>query len=305
MLDAVLPLTSGDLPRAHILAASLRRHFDGLGRLFVVTPHSERRAIEWELPRLAFPGRPVVLSETELVPELAHAALMRGWYRQQLLKLAIAERVRGANYLTLDADVICVRDVRPSDLAPSGRGLCHVLGEDEHWRWYRDSAAVLGLSPGPRGRLHNLTPAILCRQAVLELQAHLAERALVGQYRSGPRGLRQRAVVWAARTRGVDPLQLWRAYLIGGTPWTEYALYYTWLEHSGRLAHYHSLSTSCIYSVENSVWSAPGKRFEQWDPAPLFQGQGPPYFAVVQSIARVPVRRVWAKLAPYLDTRAA
>ena len=36
---------------------------------------------------------------------------MRGWLTQQIVKLAMAERVESDFYLTLDADVICTRTV--------------------------------------------------------------------------------------------------------------------------------------------------------------------------------------------------
>lgn len=303
MLDAILPLTVRDLRRAEILARSLQLNFHGLGALWIVTPPSDRAAIESQLSRLGFPGRPHVVAETELVPELGWGPLIRGWYRQQLVKLAIAERVATVNYLTLDADVVCVRKVTPDDLTPSGRGLCHVLAERSHRDWYLGSADVLGLPPPGAGRLHNVTPAVLHREAVMELQQHLASRAARGEYRTGLRALRQRAVVAAARVGGSSPADQWRAYLIGGTPWTEYALYYTWLESSGRLDRYHTRSSQCLYSIDGSVWRARRQPFADWKPAPLFEGQGPPYFAVVQSVARCPVDEVWAKLEPYLGAR--
>src|SRR5215813_6569601 len=129
-IEAILPLTARDLPRARILLASLRRHALGLRRLWVVCPPADGAQLSRELASGAAPWTTCVLPETELAPELAYASWFRGWYRQQLLKLAIAERIGTPNYLTLDADVICVRRVTPEDLAPHGKGLCHIAQAD-------------------------------------------------------------------------------------------------------------------------------------------------------------------------------
>ena len=301
-LDAVLPLTARDSERASILARSLERHFSGLGTLWAVTPDADCAALQRVLGAFSIPGELRVIPETELVPELAHARpWLRGWYRQQLVKLAIAARIQTDNYLTLDADVICVRPVTPAALAPDGRGLCHVLADTSHDAWYRGSSELLGLPCLPGGTLHNLTPAILNREAVLDLQRHLCERAVHGIYRRGLRGLRQRALLKLQRRRPAAA-DAWRLYLIAGTPWTEYTLYYTFLEASDRFERYHARSEFCIYAVEGSIWRPGRQRFEDWEPKALFEGEGPPYFALVQSIADIAPARVWTKVAPYLSS---
>lgn len=299
VIDAVLPLTARDLPRAEILLASLRRNLHGLGTLWVVTRHTEQAEIRGALERSGAPGTLQVLSETALVPELQHALGLKGWYRQQVVKLAIAQRVSTPCYLTLDADVICVRSVRPDDLAPGGRGLCHITQSDLHPDWYRHSRALLGLSGPGAGVTHNVTPTVLHREGVRDLMRRLAGLAADRQYRPGLRGLRQRVQAQVARELepGADPAL---SYLIAGAPWTEYALYYSWLEASGRFADYHTVSSHCIYSTEHSVWRADAARFDSWDPRPLFEGAGPPYFVVVQSITQLAPSRVWSKVAPFL-----
>lgn len=295
-MDAVLPLCACDLPRARILFASLRRHAVGFGTLFIVSPARDVPDVQRELARQHLPCATVLLPEHELVPELARARGFRGWYRQQLTKLAIAECVATPHYLTLDADVICTRRVTPEDLAPNNRSLCHVTLADLHADWYAHSAAVLGLTPKRTGISHNVTPAALSREGVLALQAHLGERARAHRYRAGVRGLAQRAH-YAATSSG-EP---WRRYLIAGAPWTEYALYYTFLEGTGRFERYHAPSEQALYSTAHSVWRADAARFDAWDPRPIFDGAGAPYFVVVQSITRLAPERIWHKVAPFLE----
>lgn len=300
-MDAVLPLRARDVDRAKILLRSLRRRFTGLGRLWIVSPDRELAEIRSALQAFASPNAPWELAhvaETELIPELSAPARMAGWYRQQLIKLAIAERITTRNYLTFDADVICTRAVSPRELAPDGRGLCHIIPEDLHPRWYVGSSRVLGLEPVRQGILHNVTPAVLHREAVLRLQRHLAQRAAAKQYRADWAGLRQRVQL---RLIPRSQRASWRSYLITGVPWTEYALYYTYLEATGQLERYHQLSDRCIYALEHSVWYGDRRGFEHWHAAPLFSGRGAPYFAVVQSNTGLAPSLVWAKVGPYIE----
>ncbi|MET0389854.1 MAG: DUF6492 family protein [Polyangiales bacterium] len=305
-MDAVLPLVARDCERAVILLRSLRRNFAGLRTLWVVVPLADVDFVRRTLGALGGAWQLRVVPEDEVVPELAYTRALRGWYRQQLVKLAIAELIATTHYLTFDADVICVRPTTPEALAPDGKGLCHIIQSDAHADWYLGSRAVLGLPrEHPRG-LHNVTPAVLSREAVLSLQHHLASRAEAGKYRRGLPGLHQRwhalRAAWQGRLGA--PQRTWCTYLIGGAPWTEYALYYSHLEATQQLATHHTLTPHCIYAIERSVWRADRHGFDSWDPRPLFDGQGAPYFAIIQSNTRLAPERVWQKLAPFLAPHA-
>jgi hypothetical protein len=85
-----------------------------------------------------------------------------------------------------------------------------------------------------------------------------------------------------------------------GAPWTEYALYYSYLESTAQFEQYHTLTPHCIYAIDQSVWRSARKRFGSWDPSPLFRGQGAPYFVIVQSITGIEPARIWAKVEPFL-----
>jgi hypothetical protein len=303
-----------DLPRAALLRRSLGRFARGLGTLWVVTPDAERDGVAASLAREPVPGlREEVVAETALVPELRLLPWLRGWYRQQLVKLAAADRVRGSAYLALDADVVMTRPAGPSELAPGGRALYAVLHEDSHPDWYDASEAVLGLPAPRRGVLHAVTPAMLSVGGVRELQDFLERKVARGLWSGGARGLRQRAAVAAVRALETGrrlaghaarpPLRVWRAYLAASFRFTEYALYFTFLEATGAIDRHHVLSATPLYDVARSVWKRDAATFDAWDPAPLFGGAGPPYFVVVQSVAGVEVERVARKLAPWLPPR--
>jgi hypothetical protein len=242
-LDAVLPLTPSDAERARILFASLERFFEPLGACFVVAPEP-----------LDVPGWCTVVAETDLVPELRTLhPRPPGWYVQQVVKLAIAERVETPVYLTLDADVFCVRPTRFDDLVRGGRALAQIT-PPHHPEWNDAAEAILGL---PRsGRQHGVTPALLVRDGVRALAEHLESR---------------------------EPG--WRRFLLRNTGWTEYALYNTFLEAMGRWDALHvDGGEQAIYG--NCVWMS-----GQWDDW-RFRADGPYRFSVVQSSTRIPPRDV-------------
>lgn len=289
-LDAVLPLTASDADRAKILFRSLERFFEPLGTCHVVVPDPEFAAVR---PRV--PGdRYDVVAESDVVPEIGwfHSTArlraklrlvgppIHGWFVQQLVKLAAAERVGTPFYLTLDADVICVRETRYEDLVPDGRALVQTTPPN-HPEWNDDAERVLGL---PRsGRQYAVTPALLNVEAVRALAGHLERR------------VRLRAKQVARRLPNPlarDLLASWRSHLLRSLPWTEYALYGTFVERTGLFDRYHVLAgEDAIYG--NAVWLE--SQFEDWNPASI-NGDGGFRFSVVQSATRIPPDRIAAKV---------
>lgn len=240
MIDAVLPLTLKDYERSLILRRSLSEYVRDLGTLFVVAPDDQTDAIRERTKQHADDGlRLVVLPETEVVPELRYFKSTGGWYRQQLVKLAIFEHVQSDFYLTLDADVFATRPVSSTQLVPGGRALCLTRREDLHPVWYRRTSRVLGERLRRSGISHNVTPAVLARRGVEELAGWLGERWRRGQYASGYRGVRQRVARLRLGYGGKPALAPWRLYLTAGLPWTEYALYYSFLELRDHFTKYH------------------------------------------------------------------
>ena len=301
MIDAVLPLTLKDYQRSLILRRSLSTYFRGLGTLFVVTPDDQADAIRTLVEQEAGDGlRFEVIPETDVVPELRHFARTGGWYRQQLVKLAIFKHVRSDFYLTLDADVFATRPVTAEQLAPGGRALCLTHHTDVHPGWYRRTACVLGGSLRRPGIAHNVTPAVLARQGVEELAGWLDERWRHGRYASGYRSLLQR--IARLRFGRKTDLAPWRLYLIAALPWTEYALYYSFLELTDRFAHYHQEQDIGICDEQNSFWRIKDIPFDDWHHEHLFQGDGPPFFAVVQSNTGVTPEQVQKKLGDRLSS---
>jgi len=295
-VDAVLPLTAVDLERAQILFRSLEALFEPLGTCFVVPPRQDVAAVRAGVPR----GRYEVVPEPAVIPEIDYFRRMarlraklhivgppiHGWYVQQLVKLAIAPRISTPFYLTLDADVVCVRRTRYDDLVRNGRALVQT-SPPNHPEWNDDAERVLAL---PRSdRQYAVTPALLSRAAVVELTRHLESRV-------DPRLRRLRARL--PHRLAADIAGSWRSYLLRNLPWTEYAVYHTFLERTGRFAEHHVLAhEDALYA--NSVWMA--SQFDEWDPG---AAEGAP-FSVVQSAARIPPERVRAKVERHLEAATA
>lgn len=291
-LDAVLPLIPRDYPRFTLLARSLERFLGDLGSLWIVVPDTARTDIQRQVNNLPLPVQ--VVAESDWAPGLGKLPT-RGWYKQQLLKLVASEFVEGDFYLTLDADVICTRRCGYAELVPGGKARCHVLSQSDHQDWYDGAEALLGVSAVRRNVLHNVTPVVWSTAGVKKTVAHLNERAERQQWGKGIRGLRQRAHSLLARNAAAP----WMNYLAPATPWAEYALYFTYLEATGQFDEYHVESDLCIYDVRRSLWKNT-KTLEGWDPTPLFEGDGPPYFAVLQSNAELPVTELWQRLETWL-----
>jgi len=300
-LDVVLPLANRDYERFEILRKSLQRFFPDLGTCWVVVSDREYDQIRSKIRD----SRYRLIAESTIIPELRFYDFLRvmlgrshkplgGWVTQQLRKLAIAQNINSQFYLTLDADVICTRLVRYSDLIRGDRALGDKAPLDIHRGWYERAAQVLRV-PSVSG-WHNLAPTLLSRDAVLMLQKHLASRVHPVLRALSPVLVRQSALN--------NVVVSWRSYLLRNLPWTEYALYYTFLEAMNLYDRYHVVDPDTVLEG-NSVWKR--EEFASWDPRKSFCGRGKPnfFFAVVQSNLEIDAAQVWEKIRPYLEASEA
>jgi hypothetical protein len=178
---------------------------------------------------------------------------LNGWYLQQLIKLSMARIVATPFYLTLDADVVCVRKIAYEDLVRDGRAIAYVSDAVPAYPagWYLWAEELLGFSRS--GQWHGITPAVLSVDAVHRLLSFL-------QARCGP------------DTRA-------ESYLLSHTPWTEYTLYFTYLEHEGLFAAFHTPVPVEPYG--NNIWRP--AELAAWDPADSFSSDHAFSFSVLQS----------------------
>ena len=317
LLSFVLPVSrhsrdGADLERMRILLTSFLQFFDldDLGRFFVVVPREEAGLVRDIVKELCADERFLVVSELDICPELANARDLGGWEKQQLLKLAISERVETSHYVTLDADVICVRNFDASSLIVAGRALCGVETMGDYLTLYTHEFAIRerGLkqervvrtqfvleTPRPSryvGRFYSETPVLLETSVVRSLTAHIAEHGR----------------------------KSWTEELIKSPGWTEYALYFQYLESAGLLEAVHFPSNrNAVLRLDRSLWHPPscypqkgdtkredwdGALIEEWDAASAFQPHGDGFFVVLQSYLKVPAEKIWEKIKPYVPRPA-
>jgi hypothetical protein len=270
-MHAVLPLAQSAAERAaRILLPSLRRHYRDLDHLWVVAPKSQLSSVAHDLSAFA-DSRVTFLSDEELVPEFAlhqrwglHPP--RGWYRQQLVKLAIAERMSGEFYLTLDDDLLAVSDFSDRDILRAHRSprtqdrAAHATrnlppGSPENLdEWLLWSARVLACEP--LDYQPEVTPSILSRSAVRNLAAHLESRCR-------PRARRWRIAALAGRLGFRPGLASWRGRLLASLPWTEYTLYDTYLVRHADFSRHHYAPDDTL-PLGNAAWHA--RDFDDWRP---------------------------------------
>lgn len=271
--DAVLPVTVRDLEFLELLDRTATKYLEDLSTCWVVTPESELPRVRERLQDT----RMRCVSESDVVPALARFPDVGGWSKQQLIKLAVAAQSQAPVCLPLDCDVLCVQRLRLGDLVRDGKVLNARAPRtgDEFLDWYRSSAKALGVAPSTF--VHAVTPSPLVPAAVRALADHVRTHPLVGE-----------------STESKDATD-WHEVLLRRLPWTEYALYFTYLEHVGAYETYHVRADRQLYG--NCVWSA--EDAATWDPAASFEGPRDFYFSVLQSCV-VDVAVLREMVSPYL-----
>lgn len=292
-------------------------HAPSVAELLLVSPIAHHAAVRQALDEAALPFRSRTIDDGTLLSRtVAYYKRFtprrerrenggRGVnYRvQMLLKLAVAQEVGTAFYLTLDCDVLLTQPLHFSDLVTDGRAL--VQGErwpyarrhDEGWwraadRVLRGGGCVLDAGDAARalgGATIGVTPALLARAIALRTLARV-EEAHAGRW-------------WGA---GWDEL-LFR--LLAQAPdefnWSEYSLYWTagcaWAAEDGssalqRLHAPFAAGARRLYAEDGFAWGD----WETWDAASAFAPDAPAYFAVLQSISGVDPSWVAEKAAPFL-----
>jgi hypothetical protein len=239
-----------DLGRLTLLLETFARYFDSrdLASFLVITRPLDIARVRQHLADVGADFAEV-RDETEVCPSLAsdpptlHSfpVLNKGWFRQQLLKLAIAREIATDFYMTLDSDVVFTRPFSAHDLIRAGHSLVNtqsredfqllfvddVAEESERIRRERDerAAQLLGLTRTHRC-FYGETPVVLSTTIVRALLSHLDQRN--GQ---------------------------WDEWLIENIPWTEYSLYFTFAEGTDAFDRHHIRGdVDAVMRMTDSLW---------------------------------------------------
>jgi len=141
----------GDLERLSLLLDTFLAFFDlrGLGDFLIVTRAQDVPAVSDLVKSKEMSHLVRVLNENEIVPELKLDPATyfywpkpnKGWYRQQLIKLACHAHVNTEFYMTLDADVAFVKPFDVATLVRDGRAIVNIQNRRDARKLFRPSTA--------------------------------------------------------------------------------------------------------------------------------------------------------------------
>ncbi len=300
-ISAVLPLKASgsydvnDLKRAHILFTSLQTFVAAgtISEIFVLVPAAEVELVQREYS--CWQGLNIkVMAEDDLLPEFKKYPKMRGWRKQQLLKIAIANLVENEFYLTLDADVICLKPLDESKLIIEGKALLQYEQRSQHPKWWKSSARILNMDPnvGPKELGMTVTPALLSRTLSKKLMAELSPKT------SSAKIAQNWVDALCSLHDPANPKNWWIGRFLK-LKWTEYSLYYLCAMKLGLLDQFHVIAgtaqTPALLLIHDS------HPYESWNIAGSFDLANPGLFCVVGSKSRIPPKEVWAKVGPFIQ----
>ena len=297
-LSAVLPLNimeahkSNSCELVDVLMMSLRK-FSSPGLFedfFIICPPPQVSIIESHMAKYS-DFDITVINEREFLPELDLFSNASGWRIQQLLKLAAANLVKTPFYLTFDADILCTAPISEDVLLPQGKALLQLEPKSAHSNWWRSSAHRLQTSANLDGQGISVTPALLATEVVLGLIAELSSKkhwteVLLKPHL--PNSMAQRLPGFKKRHR-----------------WTEYTLYFTYLEKHSLIDRYHVTTQDTPYdllSLNSSLWNRKDEsEWESWDPSQTFSVEDKGLFMVIQSHKKIPPQEVMERVSPFLE----
>jgi hypothetical protein len=295
-----------DLLRARLLLKSFNRYFDqsSLGRFLVVVPEQSRKEVEKALePEIATSGFELI-GENEICPEFADDPHTenpwprpnKGWFRQQLIKLAIHEHVDTSFYVTLDSDVLFVRPFDHGTLVVDGRARLNVQNATDFARLYREPTAIKEAELR-RARY---------RQAERVLRSKRPSRFQDQWYGETPVVMNADLARMLASRIEQTWQRPWRQALLANLPWTEYPLYFLFAEVQGVLEdHYKAGGPDTVLRLTQSLWQPAdeyirARSLSNWNPAEIFVSDRDGVAVVVQSYLGYNVVELAQKVEPYI-----
>ena len=296
-----------DLERASLMLSSFYKFFDEkyLDEFIIVIPPQDEEAVKKAIfPK--FKDRKIrLLNENIICPEFLENPNTSnswpkpnmGWYRQQLIKLAIYKHVNTRFYMTIDSDVIFTKPFSPNSLFIENRARLNTQYAVDYRKLYREDVAtkevririerykevekILKIScpEGFSERWYGETPVLLCKDIVQNLATNVENN-------------------WN---------QPWRQVFLNQLPWTEYALYFAYAEHTGLLDQYYCRGDKdTLLCLTDSLWQPAldyriPRSLVDWNVSRAFDAQSPGIAIVIQSYLGYPVDDVREKINRYIS----
>lgn len=165
----VLPLTLNDLPRSRLLIESFQQiNTDIVEELKIYVPHDDLQSIQSllhdQLKGLRFPA--LIYSEKILLHDVNARLVVYPYAKQMAIKILAASFITTEFYLTLDADLILLREIWYDDFFDeAGRAKYDHESRQVHPSWWRGSYEFLGKEPDSYSENDKngfgVTPAVL------------------------------------------------------------------------------------------------------------------------------------------------
>lgn len=209
---------------------------------------------------------------------------IRGWRRQQLIKLAAATVIEEDYFMTFDADVICKRAFTMEEIFPNGKPLLQLMDKSDRSYWWEASAEILDTQPLLNEKGMGVTPAILSTQITRDMLKYLS-------------GFGKTWIEYLLESYKVFPINLFVKMKV----WTEYSLYHLFLKKQGLEEQVHTICDDSVKTrliSEKSVWYKDD--FKRLNTDDLFDQNAPGIFCVIQSNMKLPVEDIRQKLEPIL-----
>ncbi|MFY0601789.1 MAG: hypothetical protein JXR03_19095 [Cyclobacteriaceae bacterium] len=295
-LSAVLPLKAdshktNSLSQVELLLKSMIKfEFNELLHTFyIVCPKEDVLYFEKAYANFIKPLNIILLDESELVPDLYDYKGVRGWRRQQIIKLAISQRIETSYFITFDSDVICTRKLTAEDVFSEGRALIQLIDKRTKQNWWTSSAHFLGVKPDLEKLGMNVTPAIMSKEVCEKLINEL--------------GGKESWVSTLLKPHTLPKIIKALPYFRNRKGWSEYSLYYTFLEKNNSVSKYHFIGGTTefpqVLISDNSVWNAVS--FDEWDPNTVFDEKDIGLFCVIQSNKNMDIEKIHMKLDSYIS----
>jgi hypothetical protein len=224
----VLPLRGArDTLAARLnLFPSIDRFFDvdDIDEVMVVTRPEEMEALvlnDVVSPRLR--ERIRRYCEDDFLPRNKSLFPLRGYDRQQVIKVTACNRIHTRVYCTLDSDMYLVRPCRLADWLIDGKCVYNPCSMDTHLRWWKASARHLGYElDSVQARGFDVTPALVYTDIMREL-AHYLETERKGISHAIRNRATEHCLYWLYLLKNHNRSELYHEgppYLYGRCLWT-------------------------------------------------------------------------------------
>lgn len=276
-LSVVVPVAPWDLLPARLLFKSLDKYFDpqSLAMVFVFFP--DKPVMEEMMDSLNLKFRYTVLNERDIIPSEDYRVFKRrkGWLRQQIVKMYVAKRIETEFYICLDSDLLCIKPTSYHDLIRNGKPGINMEPKSHHAYWWKQAQKVLktedsGLSSG----MSSSTNIFITEEALGLI--HYIEKTYNKSFTKA-------LMNW-----------FWTDSYIFRREWTEYKLYWLYIEWKGK---------TDSYDPSNKIWgksiwkSTPVVNEELFKEVLSPENEG--YFIIWQS-PKVEIEEITEKVRKYL-----